>query len=372
MRPAGAPGWGRAIIGAARLLSTVCRPAIVRRCERTIASPPAAKTANAAETPAGIFKDLAMPFQITRKELAWALYDWGNSAFATAVMASLFPLMLRQHWLPADAAPETGTILLGRTSAVAGLLVAGIAPLAGAIGDRRGNRCRLLFAFALFGIAGTIALATAPAGNPLPAIIAFVIATIGFAGANAFYDSLLISVTSRDRFDFISGFGFSLGYLGGGILFTVVVFALAAPERFGLSDATGAAKAAFVLVGVWWFVFTLPLIFSVRDKVDANAKVSDAVIAGVKQLAHTFADVRRNKAVFVFLLAYFFYIDGVNTVMKMACDLIMYLNEATSGKCIVAHVVDECSIHIIPIETLLNSECRIPGLLFHVLMPFCI
>jgi UMF1 family MFS transporter len=261
-----------------------------------------------------------VPFRLTRKEVAWAFYDWGNSAFATVVMASLFPLMLRGYWLPADAAPETGTILLGKTSAIAGILVAAIAPLAGAIGDRRGNRATLLAAFALCGIGATMMLAGSPAADPTPAVIAFIVATIGFAGANAFYDSLLISVTERKRFDFVSGVGFSLGYLGGGLLFGCIVFALAKPESFGFADATAVAKAAFVLVGVWWLVFTLPLLFSVKDKVDKSVKPTQAVVAGVKQLLHTFQDVRKDKTVFIFLLAYFFYIDGVNTVMKMAVD----------------------------------------------------
>lgn len=264
-----------------------------------------------------------MFLRLTRKEVCWALYDWGNSAFATVVLATLFPLMLRDFWSDGLSNPTT---MLGMANTVAGGLVALLAPLCGAIGDRRGNRCRMLMGFAALGIVSTGLLAAVPRGAMMPALALFVFGVVGFAGANTFYDGLLIAITHRDRFDIMSSIGYSLGYLGGGIFFAGIIFMLGNPARFGLADAAAVTRVSFVLVAAWWLIFTIPLLLTVKDTIDPTVSTRKAVSEGVAQLVATFSEVRKNRTIFLFLLAYFFYIDGINTVMKMAVDFGAALN----------------------------------------------
>jgi len=150
---------------------------------------------------------------------------------------------------------------------------------------------------------------------------------IGFSGANVFYDSLLPSVASEDKIDFVSSLGFSMGYLGGGLLFLVNVVMTLKPELFGLADAGEAVRYSFLSVAIWWGAFTLITIFWVPEEKTAAASDEGAnfVLDGFKQFIGTFKKVRHLKTVFLFLLAYWFYIDGVDTIIRMAVDYGMSL-----------------------------------------------
>ncbi|GMU67857.1 MAG: MFS transporter [Steroidobacteraceae bacterium] len=258
---------------------------------------------------------------LTRKPVvAWALYDWANSAFATTVMAGFFPLFFKQYWN--DAVPATvSTFRLGVTSGVTSLIVALMAPIVGAIADKGGARVKLLALFTVLGAAMTAALALVGQGNWLSAALLYGAASIGFWGGNQFYDSLLTDVAAEREYDLVSGYGYALGYLGGGLLFAVNAVMVSKPELFGIASAAAAVKLSFVSVAVWWLLFALPAVFIVREERSAPPLAPRAaILAGWRELAHTFGQVRESRALLLFLLAYWFYIDGVNTIIKMAVD----------------------------------------------------
>lgn len=255
-----------------------------------------------------------------RPVVSWALYDWGNSAFATTVMAGFFPVFFKEYWNAGIAATES-TFRLGLTYGLASLIIAVLAPVLGAIADRSGARVRMLVAFTLLGSAATAGLALVGQGQWMMAVVLYLAASLGFWGGIVFNDSLLLFVAEPDEFDLVSGYGYSLGYLGGGLLFAVNVAMTRWPETFGLSDAGQAVRVSFLMVGVWWLVFTVPLLLFVKDrKASRQVGPMQAVRQGFSELSATLHEIRRYRPVLWFLAAYFLYIDGVGTVMKMAVD----------------------------------------------------
>jgi MFS transporter, UMF1 family len=254
-----------------------------------------------------------------RPVLAWAFYDWANSAFATTVMAGFFPVFFKQHWNVGVPVTES-TFRLGLTNGIASAVIALTAPVLGAIADRGGARVRLLMAFTVLGAAATAALALVPAGQWVLAATLYLAASLGFWSGIVFNDSLLLHVAEPPEYDLVSGFGYSFGYLGGGLLFAVNVVMTLHPGWFGLADAAQAVKASFVMVGVWWFLFALPLAFNVREPAGRPLAPAAAIRQGFTELGHTVRELRRYRPVLWFLAAYWLYIDGVNTVIKMAVD----------------------------------------------------
>ncbi len=255
--------------------------------------------------------------------ISWALYDWANSAFATTIMAGFFPLFFRQYWSAGIESTET-TFHLGVGNALASLCIVLAAPLLGAIADCGGLRRRFLMLFAATGIVATAALAGVDHGEWLVALVLFITATIGFMGANVFYDALIVVVAKEDEWNWVSALGFALGYLGGGLLFSINVAMTLSPESFGLSNATEAIQLSFVMVAIWWAVFSLPLWWVVKEppsqKSVGGVTGFGLILAGYRQLIDTFHHLRQLRMVFLFLVAYWFYIDGVDTVIRMAVD----------------------------------------------------
>jgi UMF1 family MFS transporter len=260
-----------------------------------------------------------------RPVVAWALYDWANSAFACTVMAGFFPVFFKQYWNAGVAATES-TFRLGVTSGVASLLIAVLAPVLGAIADRSGSRLRLLFAFTLLGSVATLALAFVPQGQWIVAAALFLAASLGFWGGIVFSDSLLLHVAEPEEYDLVSGFGYALGYLGGGLLFAVNVVMTQKPAWFGLASAADAVRWSFVSVGAWWLLFAVPCLLWVKERPFGPAAHGrrvgwrQATREGFAELAHTVREIRRYRPLIWFLAAYILYIDGVNTVIKMAVD----------------------------------------------------
>ncbi len=263
---------------------------------------------------------------------SWAFYDWANSAFATTVMAGFFPIFLKQYW-SSGSDPTESTFQLGLANGVAGLVIAILAPALGAMADRGGAKKKFLMFFTVIGIVMTGALFFVQQGDWLVAVIIFVVATIGFTGGNVFYDSLIIDVATPEESDFVSAFGYSLGYLGGGLLFAVNVMMTLKPELFGLADAAAAVRWSFISVAIWWAIFCVPVFLFVEEKGEQHEHggVTAVVRAGFRQLRETFSEIRSLRTVFLFLLAYWFYIDGVNTVIKMAVDYGLSLGFPTSS-----------------------------------------
>ncbi len=252
--------------------------------------------------------------------LSWALYDWANSAFATTIMAGFFPLFFKQYW-SAGADVNLSTARLGTANSVAGLIVAFSAPILGAIADRGTSKKRFLLFFAFLGAVMTCGLTLVAQGHWQLAAAFYVVATIGYSGGNVFYDALIIDVTSPRRMDVVSALGYSLGYLGGGALFAVNVWMTLKPETFGLADPATAVRISFLTVGIWWAVFTIPLLLFVKESRPSDRSRGLLIVTGgIHQLIETFKRIRKNRMVFLFLLAYWFYIDGVDTIVRMAVD----------------------------------------------------
>jgi len=251
--------------------------------------------------------------------IGWALYDWANSAFTTTVMAGFFPLFFKQFW-SVGTDPTVSTARLGIANSLAGLLVALLAPLLGAMADKGNARKRFLVGFAAAGVAMTACLSVAPQGAWTVAAALYVAAAIGFAAANVFCDSLLPGVAAGRNKDVVSALGYSLGYLGGGLLFAVNVVMVRHPSLFGLSDASAAVRASFLSVAVWWGVFTLPLIVLVREPKGEAVSLRSMVRLAAGELARTVHQVRQLRHIGLFLLAYWLYIDGVDTIVRMAVD----------------------------------------------------
>jgi UMF1 family MFS transporter len=250
----------------------------------------------------------------------WAMYDWANSAFATTVMASFFPIFFKEYWT-VGIDPVVSTAQLGFANSAAGILVALVAPILGAIADRGEAKKAFLLFFAAIGIAATSALYLVPRGSWETAAACYVAAMAGFAGSIIFYDSLLTTVATEARRDFVSSLGFSMGYLGGGVLFALNVWMALSPATFGLQDSGHGVKLSFLSVGLWWAVFSLPLILLVRERTGTTRKTPTAVIReGLNQLRDTFREIRHLKTIFLFLAAYWLYIDGVDTIIVMALD----------------------------------------------------
>ena len=256
-----------------------------------------------------------------RPVVAWALYDWANSAFATTVMAGFFPVFFKQYWNAGVAATES-TFRLGLTSGIASLCIAFMAPALGAIADRGGARVRMLLAFTVMGAAATVGLAMVPQGQWTLAAALFLVASLGFWGGIVFNDSLLLHVAEPGEYDLVSGFGYALGYLGGGLLFAINVLMTLQPQWFGLPDATAAVRWSFVSVGAWWLLFALPCALFVRERRNGRVRVPalGAVREGFRELRGTLREIARYRPLLWFLAAYILYIDGVNTIIKMAVD----------------------------------------------------
>ncbi len=271
--------------------------------------------------------------------IAWSMYDFANSAFATTVMAGFFPIFFKQYWsLGTDV--TTSTFYLGLANSVAGIVVAAASPLLGAIADTGGNRRKFLLFFTMMGIVMTGALSLVAQGDWPFAAALFVIAIIGFSGANTFYDSLILCVTRPSRADFVSAFGYALGYLGGGILFALNVAMTQSPQFFGLSDAGEAVRWSFLMVAVWWAVFAIPLFVFVREPAATGAPGRDAIAGGLRQMAATFRHIRSLRVVALFLAGYWLYIDGVGTIISMAVDYGLSIG-FDSGTLIVALLITQ-------------------------------
>ncbi len=259
---------------------------------------------------------------LQRRELrAWAMYDWANSAFATTVMAAVLPIYysdVAASTLPA----HLRSAYWAYTTSAALLIIALVSPVLGAAADYLGAKKRFLGAFLVLGAGGTALLALAGTGDWLFASVVFIIGNLGFAGANVFYESLLPHVADGPEIDRVSTAGYAVGYVGGGVLLAVNMWWILSPETFGLSDAGQASRAAFLSVSVWWLVFSIPLFRRVREpaaRLEPDEVLElNPVKVGFGRVWRTLKELRRHRQVFLFLLAFWLYNDGIGTIIKMA------------------------------------------------------
>ncbi len=266
-----------------------------------------------------------------RPVFAWALYDWANSAYAATVMAVFFPLFFKQT-LTVGQSATTSTFWLGVASGTSSFILAVLAPLLGALADKGNAHMRLLAVFTAIGVIPTAVLAFVGNTDWQLAAVLYAISSIGFWGGLIFYDSMLVRVAPQGHIDSVSGFGYALGYLGGALLLLVNVLMYGKPEWFFLENKDVAIRVSFMMVAVWWTVFAIPLFKQGSPQHDQVTISSGAAMrAGIAELKRTFHEVRRLRPVVLFLLAYWMYIDGVNTMIKMAVDYGLALGFAANS-----------------------------------------
>ena len=215
---------------------------------------------------------------LNKKVIAWAFYDWANSAFALSVLAVLFPLVLGNYWSAGDDGASV-TARLGWVTFAASAVVCVTAPLFGTIADAGGYRKRFLFALAIVGAVMTAALGLVGKGDWPLALGFYLIASVGFYSSTVFYDSLIIDVAEPRYYSMVSTLGFALGYLGGAVLLALHLWMLSSPQEFGFENTSEVFSFAFVSVGIWWLVFLLPLLFFVPERHSAIEVTRGAIRA---------------------------------------------------------------------------------------------
>ena len=254
-----------------------------------------------------------------KKIISWALYDWANSVFATTVMAGFFPIFFKSFWA-SDLSSIESTAAIGTANSLSGLFIMLLAPILGAFSDLRKIRKQCLAFFALVGILSTAYLYFIPQGNWFYAAFLYTLAAIGFSGGNIFYDSLIGSVSNNLERNKVSSLGYSLGYLGGGILFIVNVLMYLNPTWFGLSSDIEAILYSFLSVSVWWAVFSIPLFINVNE--ESNPSRHKGILFDLfhsfKSVITTLKEIKRHKRAALFLISYWLYMDGVDTIVRMA------------------------------------------------------
>jgi UMF1 family MFS transporter len=251
--------------------------------------------------------------------LSWCLYDWANSAFATTIMAAVLPVFYSSV-AGANLSKTTASSYWGYTNTIAMLIVACSAPLLGALADHKGTKKRFLAFFAGLGVVSTSLLVFVGRGDWFLASFLYIIGMVGFSGGNNFYDSLLPHVAGERDMDRISSYGYALGYLGGGILLAFNLSMILKPHWFGIPDAEWGTRYSFLTVGVWWILFSIPLLKNVPEPavVPIPGESPHPLRASIQRLSLTFHNLRQYREAFKFLVAFWLYNDGIGTIISMA------------------------------------------------------
>jgi UMF1 family MFS transporter len=253
-----------------------------------------------------------------KKVRAWLYYDWANSAFAATMMAAVLPIFYVEV-AAKSLSPNVALSYWGFTQTIAMLIVALLAPILGAYADYSGSKMRFLRFFTLLGVVASGLFAFVNAGDYLIASALFILASIGFSSSVAFYDALLPELVPPEKRDRVSSKGFTYGYIGGGLLLVVNLAMIQMPHLFGFRDGLVGTHAAFITVAVWWFVFSLPLFREVKDtRLNSGKKIKEYTAIAFSRTWGTLKHISRYPELFKFLLAFWFFNDGINTIITMA------------------------------------------------------
>jgi len=254
----------------------------------------------------------------TKQENSWMLYDWANSAYSIIITTAVFPLFYKAAATKAGMSASDSTAYLGYTIAISTFILAMLGPILGTIADYKGFKKKFFSFFLILGVTFTALLAFIPSDKWLLLLICYTIAAIGSAGANVFYDAFLVDVTTEKRMNRISARGFGLGYIGSTIpfLISIAIIILAQQEILPITTTT-ASQIAFLITAIWWGLFSIPILRNVHQNYFIEPE-QKPIINSFKRLGKTFKNIRQYRALFLFLLAYFFYIDGVGTIITMS------------------------------------------------------
>lgn len=266
--------------------------------------------------------------KLSKEVKAWISYDLGNSAFATTVVAAFFPIFYNQFW-----ASNIDSVLsaeyLSWTLVISNVALLFTAPLIGAVTDISKTTKKLFISMVLISIICVGLLFFVEAGSWIYALIFFGIANYFFSASNVLYDKILVQITSPDLFSKISGYGYAWGYFGGGLLFLINALMSLNPELFGLSSQAEAIRWSFITVSIWWSIFLLPLSITYKERdIQSSKKVLSRSLGNIFS---TLKSIPEYKNVFIFLIAFFLFIDGVHTVMALASTFALNLGLDTSS-----------------------------------------
>jgi MFS transporter, UMF1 family len=262
-----------------------------------------------------ILKDIKNKREIT----SWMFYDWANSAFATVMMAAILPVYY-SNVAAESLSAITASSYWGYTNTIAMIVIAFLAPILGAISDMKNKKLSFLKFFLFLGVVSSGLLFYIKGGHWMYASLLYIIGRIGFSGGNLFYDSFLPHITTDKNVDRVSTLGYAFGYLGGGLLLAINLSMILSPEIYGFEDSQFATRFSFVTVAVWWAVFSIPIFKNVSEP-KINITVADnrnTLLVGFRKVISTLKEIRKFRQVFMFLLAFWLYNDGIGTIMVMA------------------------------------------------------
>ena len=267
--------------------------------------------------------------KLSREIKAWISYDLGNSAFATTVLAAFFPIFYNQYW-SSNIDSTLSAQYLSWTLVISNLTLLFTEPLIGAITDISKSTKKLFISMVMISIIGTGLLYTLEAGLWLYALIFFGIANYFFSASNVIYDKILVQIASPGLFSKISGYGYAWGYFGGGFLFLINACMSLYPELFGLSSQAEAIRWSFITVSIWWFIFLIPLAVTYKEP-SAKVVENQVIRNSFKNLINTFISISQYRNAFIFLIAFFLFIDGVHTVVALAATFALNLGLDSSS-----------------------------------------
>ncbi len=246
--------------------------------------------------------------RFTKAEKSWIMYDWANSIYATNIMAAIFPIYFAMQ------ADETGNKLYGFAVSAAALVVAVLAPILGAIGDFSGMKKKLFAGFLVLGLVFTAVMAAFEDWRLM--LVGFILSRIGFSGSCLFYDSFLTDVTTPERMDRVSSWGYAMGYIGG----STIPFIISIAVMLLMNQSVLSYKIAIMIVVVWWAVFSIPFLKNVKQQYSVEDAPQALAKEAFRNAWKTFKDILKDKKILFFIIAYFFYIDGVDTIISMATN----------------------------------------------------
>lgn len=246
--------------------------------------------------------------RFTKAEKSWIMYDWANSIYATNIMAAIFPIYFAMQ------ANETGNKLYGFAVSAAALVVALLAPILGAIGDFSGMKKKLFAGFLVLGLVFTAVMAAFEDCRLM--LVGFILSRIGFSGSCLFYDSFLTDVTTPERMDRVSSWGYAMGYIGG----STIPFIISIAVMLLMNQSVLSYKISILIVVVWWAVFSIPFLKNVKQQYSVEDAPQALAKEAFRNAWKTFKDILKDKKILFFIIAYFFYIDGVDTIISMATN----------------------------------------------------
>ncbi|MFD1672928.1 MFS transporter [Agrilactobacillus yilanensis] len=275
--------------------------------------------------------------KFTKPQWSWIFYDWANSGYGIIVTTAVLPVYFKSVAQSSGVSAANATAYWGYANSFGTLLVSILAPILGAMADYPQSKKRLLNIFAFVGILMNLGLALVPPSYWQWLIVVYILSIIGYSGGNLFYDSFLTDVADNRTMDKLSSYGYGFGYLGGVIAF-ILFLSLQLTGGFGHLSAYGVARWSFVLSASWWALFFIPILKNVHQ-VYALPATKRPVRDSLKRVFETLRHIRQYKGAAWFLVAYFFYIDGVDTIFTMATSIGMDMGIGTSTLMIVLLVV---------------------------------